>query len=387
MSFVLGIRWQGRRALPRWALLAGLLILGCSSASGPRTSIGLGVAPPSDPAVFSAQRAWKHLTLLTRVGERRSGSRGARRTRDYLGHQLQLVGVESEQQSHEIEWHGERRMLKHVLGVIAGASSDVILLAAHYDTHDLEGSGFVGANDGGSGPALLLELARVLAREPHPYTFWLLFLDGDAITLGAGEPRLGTRAFGERLAREGQLEKIRLAVFFDQVADADLTIVRDLRSHRGYREAFWDAATRLGHADAFPRSVGYGTPSGSHQALRSLGVRPVVAIVDDRFGGPTPPGLYAHSKQDDLAHCSAASLGAVGEVTLEAVARLEERLARIDRFASSPLRGDPAVGTLAPPISSAGPNSTTAGSDASHPSDPGDAARGSESAAVPAPSS
>ena len=386
MSLVLGIRWRARTAVPCWALLAGVLMLACSTPSGPATSVPAEAALPADLSVFSEQRAWKHLRLLTRVGERRNGSRGARRTRDYLGHQLRLVGVESEEQAHEVEWDGERRILTHVVATLPGASPDVLLLATHYDTHDVEGERFVGANDGGSGAALMLELARVLAREPRPYTIWLAFLDGDALSLDDRGPRLGSSAFAEQLALEGKIEQIRMAVFFDQVADAELTIVRDLRSHRSYREAFFDAAERLGHRDAFPRSTGYGSPGGGHEAFLSRGVRPVVAIVDDRFGGPTPPGRHAHSVRDDLQHCSAASLGVVGGVTVEALSIVEERLARIDRFASRPLAGDPAVGSLLLPAPASAPMPDAADSDGSEPGLANEAP-GADSVAEPTPSS
>jgi glutaminyl-peptide cyclotransferase len=292
MSVISRIGWRGAQALPRWVLLTGFLLLGCSSVSGPPEPPAIGPpAPIADPGLFSAGRAWKHLTLLTtRVGERSNGSRGARRTRDYLSHQLSRVGVKSERQRQEVEWQGDTKELEHVVGVIPGASPDVILLATHYDTHDLDGQDFVGANDGGSGTALLLELARVLVREPRPYSVWLVFLDGDGIAFGAGEPRLGAQAFAQQLAEEGRLEQIRMAVFFDQVADAELSIVRDLRSHRGYREPFWDAASSLGHAAAFPRSEGFGSPRGGHEAFLALGVRPVVAVGAPPVGGPPPPG-------------------------------------------------------------------------------------------------
>jgi hypothetical protein len=194
--------------------------------------------------------------------------------------------------------------------------------------------------------ALLLELARVLALEPRPYTVWLAFFDGDALDVAARAPRLGSRAFADQLAADGELDRIRLAVFFDQVADADLAIARDLRSHRSYREAFFETAARLGHASAFPRSAGYASPRAGHEGLLDRGLRPVVAIADDRFGGPTPPGRHAHSEADDLDHCSPTSLETVGEVSLAALRVIEERLVRIDRFAAAPLADDPDVGSF-----------------------------------------
>jgi hypothetical protein len=103
-----------------------------------------------------------------------------------------------------------------------------------------------------------------------------------------------------------------------------------------YREEFWAAAQRLGHGAAFPARAEYETPSASHQALADGGLRRVVALVDSSFGGGEPPGVLAGTEDDDLAHCSAASLGVVGEVVLEGLSSISARLAKVDRFAASP---------------------------------------------------
>jgi len=66
-------------------------------------------------------------------------------------------------------------------------------------------------------------------------------------------------------------------------------------------------------------------------------VRPVLAIEDTAFGGEDPPGIYADTEDDDLAHCAPESLGVVGAVSLAALETIGDRLAKIDRFARSPL--------------------------------------------------
>ncbi len=123
------------------------------------------------------------------------------------------------------------------------------------------------------------------------------------------------------------------------MCDADLRVARDLLSHRIYREEFWRAAARLGHSDAFPPGASFESPVASHRVLAAVGLRRVVALVDTSFGGDEPPGLYAGTEDDDLEHCSADSLEAVGKVALEALDKISQRLAKIDRFAESPLEG------------------------------------------------
>jgi glutaminyl-peptide cyclotransferase len=290
---------------------------------------------------FSRHRAWRHLLALTEIGPRVAGTEGAARARDYLRAQLEELGLEVLELRSEISLKpGDDAVeLVHLMGIIAGESSDIFMLAAPYDTHPSESSDLVGANEGASGPALLLELGRVLAARPLPYTVALTFLDGEALEQGAftGESGLrGSRELVRHLAAEGSLSTLRLAVFFNQVADSDLEIARDLRSHPMYREVFWQAARSLGHGAAFPRDRGYGSPALAHLSFIDQGVRRVVAIADERFGDGYAPGTYWRTEQDAPEQCSAESLEVVATVTLEALERIGTRLRKIDRFADSP---------------------------------------------------
>ena len=289
---------------------------------------------------FSAERAWAHLEALVALGPRVTGTAGAASARDYLREQLVAIGaLVVEQRFEAIGVEGEPLEIVHLTGVLPGASSDVFLLAAAYDTTPFDTFRFVGANDGASGPALLLELGRVLADRPRRYTVWLTFLDGDSMhearvaTQGAEDRAFaGSRALARQLADEGRLSRIRLAVYYNQVADRDLSIERDLRSHRIYREIFWQSARSLDQTAAFPENGHFGSPLTGHRSFLDHGVRRVVAIMDDRYGGSEPPGVHWHSEEDTLRQCSPASLASVGVVSLEALQRIETRLAKIDRF-------------------------------------------------------
>ena len=228
---------------------------------------------------FSADRAWAHLEALVALGPRVNGTAGAASARDYLRKQLVAIGaLVVEQRFEAIGVEGEPLEIVHLTGVLPGASSDVFLLAAAYDTTPFDTFRFVGANDGASGPALLLELGRVLADRPRRYTVWLTFLDGDSMhearvaTQGAEDRAFaGSRALARQLADEGRLSRIRLAVYYNQVADRDLSIERDLRSHRIYREIFWQSARSLDQTAAFRRTA--------TSARRSRGIAPFSTTV------------------------------------------------------------------------------------------------------------
>ena len=323
-------------------LLAGALFA-CGRSAPPPAPL-----TPPEPGLgrfesFSGERAWADLEAFSAIGSRVSGSRGARSARQYIRSQLATVGVDGEKVTTRVELEGlEPLRLTHVEVTIPGASPQLFVLVAPYDSSRFEGVAFIGTNDGASGAALLLEFARVLSDQPLPYTTRLLFLDGEG-RLGRGGPEFedqrgfGSRSVAERMQEEGVLDEVRLLVAFNRVCDADLRIARDLGSHRIYREEFWKTAAQLGRTDAFRTGDAFESPLSSHVAFREVGVRPTVAIEDTAFGGEAPPGIYADTEQDNLEHCSPESLESVGVVSLAAIETIGDRLAKIDRFARSPL--------------------------------------------------
>jgi spermidine synthase len=292
------------------------------------------------------------LNALTGIGPRVMATEGTERARAYLRGELEKLGLEIEEQQFTIELptgdaQAESLPMRNLMAAIPGTSSDVFLLVTPYDTREYENFRFLGTNDGASGAAVVLELTRVLAEKPLPYTTWVVFLEGEAQRKsergGDAHSHFGSMELARRLRVLNATRQVRLAVVLDRVCDADLRIARDLRSHRMYREEFWRAAERLGHDDAFPRNASYESPVASHLGLLSEGFRKVVALVDTSFGGDEPPGLYAGTEDDNPEHCSRDSLGVVGEVTVEALDRIGKRMTKVDRFAETPPGG---VGVL-----------------------------------------
>ena len=192
--------------------------LGCQSdpaspaQDSPQQASGLAARP--DPAAFSGQHAFVHLEQLAGIGPRRTGTRGASRARRYLERQLAAVGARVEEvrllvpvpgAEAALAEGGEPRFAEavHLVATLPGRSQDRFLLAAAYDTRELPGIEFIGANASASGAALLLELARALSFRDRPYT--LMFVLLDAVALPVGLPRTGfpgTRAFASYLAEE-----------------------------------------------------------------------------------------------------------------------------------------------------------------------------------------
>jgi hypothetical protein len=328
-------------------LLAGSVGLGgCGTAQAPTSGEAVSEPPsppPADPTRFSAERAFADLRALAEIGPRVSGTDGAEQARVYLRSQLVAGGLEvvEIETLRRIEGVAETT-LRHLSVTLPGASPDRFLLVAPYDTSRFSSFAFAGANDGASGAALLLELARVLKARPLAYTTQLVFLDGEGRPDGEGEGPAHSRWHGsaglaERMREGAELEDIRLLVAFHQVGDADLHVARDLSSHRVHREEFFKAARRIGRPAPFPTDRGFETVDASHAAFRERGVREVVAISDTRYGGDAVPGALSETADDTAERCAPESLEAVGVVTLEALDAIGRRLAKIDRFTRSPL--------------------------------------------------
>jgi len=322
--------WISLFAFAAWAA-------GCQSAPAqPAYPLppGGGASSASD---FSGDTAFAHLRALAAIGPRVAGTPGGKAARTYLRAELEKLGVRVEER--RVEGRpgpdGAPRELVNLVAVIPGASPDLFVLAAPYDTRRFERFEFVGANDGASAPALLLELARVIQAQPLHYTTWIVFLDGEAPGEAGSDaaPELaGSRALARELLALNGEPAVRMLVVFQQVGDADLHVARDLRSHRLFREEFWFAAARTGHKDVFRADDPFESPPGSHLPFLDAGFRGVVLLTDPAYGGGEAPGAWANSEDDTEERCSPQSLATVGAVTLEALAEISQRLAKIDRF-------------------------------------------------------
>ena len=348
-----------------------LLTLSCRAPAPVPPQPGWG----SRPGEFSRDRAWQHLEALVRIGPRVTETEGASRARAYILDELSKLDIEVHTQTATqfLPPDQEQELnLTNLVGVVPGESEDVVILGAPYDSRFFEDFRFVGANDGASGAAVLLEMARVLAERPLPYTTWIAFFDAEALRETGDSERdrvmlLGSRAFAILLRQYRLVHRTHLMLALNRVCDADLQIARDSRSNRHARDVFFEAAKRLGRAEAFPLDQRFQSFIGSHLYFKEARLR-VVGLSDTSFGGDEPPGLYANSEDDDLEHCSPESLETVGAVALEALEVFTKRIANVVRSTRAtpaepvevpteplePEQPSPEQGEAAPPEEAAG---------------------------------
>jgi glutaminyl-peptide cyclotransferase len=276
---------------------------------------------------LDAQRAYGYLQQICALGPRMSGSAGMQKQQALVqSHCEQLGGKVSYQRflaknplggdkvpmaNMIIEWHPDRK--------------ERILVAAHYDTRPLpdrdldpskQRSGtFIGANDGASGVALLMELAHLMPKLEGPYGVDFVLLDGEELVyVDKRDPYcLGSTWFAKQYAEKPPEHKYRWGVVLDMIGDADLQIYQEQfsiswRDSRPMVRDIWATAGRLGVKEFIPR-VGYEV-SDDHVPLRNIGKIPTCDIID--FVYPA-----WHTTNDTPQRCAGSSLAKVGWVVFE----------------------------------------------------------------------
>jgi hypothetical protein len=268
---------------------------------------------------FDGAAALKHLERLVAIGPRVAGSPGGVKAREYIvGELRRLPGAQVQVKPFEGDTLDGRLKMANVVAVLPGRRPDVIMLAGHYDTKSFKEFRFVGANDGGSSAALLLELARRLAAGPRDYTYWLVWFDGEEARREwtDRDSLYGSRRLAAELARAQALPRAMILV--DMIGDRDLDVRREAHSAEWLTEIIWDAGARLGHGRHFLRETQ--PVEDDHVPFLRLGV-PATLLIDFNY----PPW---HTAEDTLDKVSAQSLGVVGEVLLEALPSVEHYLSR-----------------------------------------------------------
>ncbi|HEY7497671.1 MAG TPA: M28 family peptidase [Vicinamibacterales bacterium] len=281
-------------------------------------------APPV-PA-FDGVRALEHTRALASIGPRVAGSPGAQPARTYITRQLTVLGLDVREQPFEAVTPNGRVTMVNLRATLPGlaapklppgAEADRLIVAGHYDTKLFREFRFVGANDGGSSAAFLIELARVLKNRRNPIAIELLFLDGEEAVAEWSDQdgTYGSRYYVEAARKDGTLRGIKALLLVDMIGDRDLRIQRDPNSTPWLTEIIWNAAARLKRREFVDEELAI---EDDHLPFVRAGV-PAVDIIDLDY-----PAW--HTEDDTIDKVSAGSLKAVGDVLLAALPEIEARL-------------------------------------------------------------
>jgi Zn-dependent M28 family amino/carboxypeptidase len=267
---------------------------------------------------FDGAAAFRHVERLVAIGPRPAGSPEGAKARAYIEAELRAAGVETRVMAFDATTPHGRLPMANVIGILPGKRADVILIGGHYDTKWFPGFRFVGANDGGSSTALLLQLARELQKAPREFTYWITFFDGEEARgeWTATDSLYGSRHLAAELTRTARLP--RAVIVVDMIGDRDLGIRKEGSSAAWLTDIVWDTARRLGYGRLFLNDV---IPvEDDHAPFLRAGV-PATLLIDFDF-------LPWHTAADTLDKVSARSLAIVGEVVREALPAVEQALMR-----------------------------------------------------------
>jgi glutaminyl-peptide cyclotransferase len=270
---------------------------------------------------FDGGRAYEDIRQMVAIGPRPSGSPGIQQTRDYIKKQLTAAGLKVEEQPFEATTPLGPIHMVNLRATLPGQAQDRgrIVIGGHYDTKLFRQFPFVGASDGGSSAAFLLELARALKGRVNPLPIELLFLDGEeaVIEWQGTDHTYGSRHYVQEARRAGTSKDIRAFILVDMIGDRDLNIRREQNSTRWLTDAIWDTAHRLKR----PEFLDEITPiEDDHLEFLSAGI-PSVDIIDLDYSA-------WHQPEDRLDRVAAGSLQAVGDVLIAALPAIEKRLGR-----------------------------------------------------------
>lgn len=304
----------------------------------PATELALAEIP------FDGRQAYAYLQQICQIGPRPSGSAGMQRQQQLLIEHFTKLGARVRRQEFQIrhpengspvsmvnlvvEWHPDRM--------------DRVLICAHYDTRPFPDSDrkhprgvFIGANDGGSGVALLMELGKHMPNLASSLGVDFVLFDGEEFVFEEKRDRdyffIGSTFFARDYVGSPPPYRYRSGVLLDMVADAHLELYQEKNSLWHARQVvteIWDTAGRLGVAEFIKKSRH--EVRDDHIPLNEIAKIPTCDIID--FDYPRPGRIsYWHTEADTADKCSAASLAKVGWVLLEWTRSMARTSTRIQK--------------------------------------------------------
>jgi glutaminyl-peptide cyclotransferase len=267
---------------------------------------------------FDSTRAFGDLKAVVAIGPRPAGSTGARQVREYVMREMKAVGLTAVEQPFDATTPMGVVHMVNLRVTIPGEAEGRgrLVIGGHYDTKLFKDVTFVGANDGGSSTAFLIELARALRARHNALPIELVFFDGEeAVVDWTGtDHTYGSRHYVQAARRDGSLGDVKAMILVDMIGDRDLRIPREPQSTKWLTDAIWRAAKRLERPEFVDEAF---LVEDDHVEFLRAGV-PAVDLIDLDY-----PAW--HTAADTLDKCSAQSMQAVADVLLAALPEIEKR--------------------------------------------------------------
>jgi len=284
-----------------------------------------------DELNFNGTRAFSDIEWQLSLGPRLPESNASSTFRENLSNMLHEIGFEVHLNEHQHQnYNFTNVQARYSPTTNASSTLPRVMVSAHYDSRNIadrdenvsyHSQPIDGANDGGSGTAVLMELARIIPMLNLPYTIELLWTDAedqdDNFTLGA-------KAWAENLSQE-EIESIDSFILLDMVGDRDLKLQKIMPGNDSLYNQISSIANKLGYTENskcqtdFPLGVlDYTNTSfvfDDHVHPHQLGI-PSIDIMDPVYGNETNNGFgtFWHTMNDTIDNVSPESLLAVGRI-------------------------------------------------------------------------
>ena len=319
-----------------FAIIA-LLFASCSGQSQGKSSNADTIALAPCPH-FSADSALLYIKEQCAFGSRVTGSDASRRCGDFLVERFKSLGAEVEEQTGIVTiWDGTQLPARNIIASINPSNPNRILLCAHWDCRPWADNDpdeanhhrpILAANDGASGVAVMLEICRLLQKQPVQVGVDFICFDAEDMgtpqwaedRLGSSDTWcLGSHLWAERARTDGY--KARYGILLDMVGGYGATFSREgisMRLAQPLVKRVWQLAGQLGYRQFFPLTDN-GYITDDHINVNKIAGVPCIDIIPYYSDGPSSFGPTWHTIKDTPENIDTNVLEAVGQTITQLI--------------------------------------------------------------------
>lgn len=267
------------------------------------------------------ERCWGYLKQFVAIGSRPLGSPGHKKAEDYI--HAHLKGDQVEDDAFTQQTPVGSFPVRNIIAKYPGKTPGIVVFGSHYETNIWLPKSYVGANDGGSSTALLLEFANLLRDRAKNgpmdgYSVWIVFTDGEEAMQRdwSSDSLYGTKHLAQKWQQDGTAKQIKAFLLADMLGDADLNIEHDGNSSPRLQMIAYAAAQHYGYQSHF-----YGRDTAiqdDHLPFAQAGI-PVMDFIDLDYGYNNS---FHHTPEDTIDKLSPKSLEISGNAMLGTLALL-----------------------------------------------------------------
>ena len=329
------------RILSYYLLLVGILIssisIGCKEEAKPAPQPAK-VQPVKIPR-FNQDSAYSFIEKQLAFGYRVPGTQASRECRDWIASKLTGYGAKVQIQDFQASFLDQEVVTaSNIIAEINPSNQNRVLLCAHYDSRLIaekdtdipdQSLPIAGADDGASGTAAIIEIARLLQENPIDLGVDIVFFDAEDQGVNDGDPQswcLGSQYWARNPHKRNY--KAEFGILLDMIAAKGAIFHKEGHSMtyaREYTDKIWKLAQAMGYGDLFQNRVIGGITDDHYYVNTVLGIPTVDIINTSGMVKGTTFGDYHHTSDDDIDVINKRNLKVVGQVVTAVVYKTFDR--------------------------------------------------------------